>query len=545
MKRLLFAYVALLTALSGWAVNQTDYFDPSVFPVAFEWDVVRYDYYKATNTADPELVRTQDVKVIWDPYYVNAQGGYGKITLANFYDHSRLYDVCDLVFDNEKNKTVRGNCNFQWNDDFTKCQFSLTPYYFSEASNTTGAYYTGAKSALLASGEYSSSGSRYWIQPDYATSNTSKYVYSAIPLTFEIDIVNKTLTILNNTAWGVFMRTTPSSGSSYVLEAFALSSFEVKPPTTLAWIEEFGKRNTAYTVADQLVGVYAHEGSLWCKDQGNISIEKTTNPGNIDYMKGLMATMHGIDPSLEWDQSNWVELDFGTVTPERATQIKNTYVGHTIKAGTIQGTYADSINYRIEVSADPEVDGDLSYTPNYYCPVNFMGETEVSTTDKTFYFLNPKAQEYAIATMAVWNGGDVFVVPAKDDASGVNSADLSGAFTVNWDLNCQAGDAVKPNLSTSTAYEFHAILRRGTVQLSGENPRYIDSVTGKAVTPNDKYVVYPLDLTDSSNISTAISDVRVERENTGDGYYYTITGQRVTNPTPGFYIHNGKKVIVR
>lgn len=45
--------------------------------------------------------------------------------------------------------------------------------------------------------------------------------------------------------------------------------------------------------------------------------------------------------------------------------------------------------------------------------------------------------------------------------------------------------------------------------------------------------------------ATAISDVKTNNEPVGDGYYYNLAGQRVTNPTPGFYIHNGKKVIVR
>ncbi|MBQ1611505.1 MAG: hypothetical protein II087_06360, partial [Muribaculaceae bacterium] len=70
------------------------------------------------------------------------------------------------------------------------------------------------------------------------------------------------------------------------------------------------------------------------------------------------------------------------------------------------------------------------------------------------------------------------------------------------------------------------------------------SVTGKDVEPNPKYVVYPLNLT-ANNVVTEITDVHSNREIVGDGYYYNLAGQRVTNPTPGFYIHNGKKVIVR
>ena len=45
--------------------------------------------------------------------------------------------------------------------------------------------------------------------------------------------------------------------------------------------------------------------------------------------------------------------------------------------------------------------------------------------------------------------------------------------------------------------------------------------------------------------ATAINEVKTENQPMGDGFYYNLAGQRVTNPTPGFYIHNGKKVIVK
>ena len=540
MKKLLFMGVAILSALNVWAVNAQTYTDPSVLPEAFTWDMVRYDYYQASNTSESVLVRTQDVEVIWEPNYINESGSYGRLTLKNFYNHSRLKKVCDLVFDNKNH-----NCNFQWKDNYTKCEFSLTPYYFSDASNTSGAYYSSAKYAFVASAQYNTSGSNFWLTPNYATYNKSRYIYGGgSPLSFEIDIVNKTMTILNSNGWGIFMLTSSSGGTSYVLEAFAHSSFEVKPPTTLAWIEENGVANAAYTVADQLVGVYAQGGSLWCKDQGNISIEKSENPGCIDYLKRLMGSVHGMDPSLEWDQSNWVELDFGDVTPERAMQIQETYVGHTIAAGTITGTYADNLNHRIVVNADPEVDVVADYVPNYYCPVNFMDETVVTTDNNSYYFLNPKTQEYAMLTMAMWKGGDVFVIPAKDETQGVNTADFSGAFTVNWDLNAIPEAEIKPLLSTDEVYEFHAILRRNLVETGQDGTLNVNRVIGKDVTPIDKYLVFPIDLT-ANNTITGINDVKTESQPTGDGFYYNLAGQRVTNPTPGFYIHNGKKVIIR
>ncbi len=540
MKTHFFAVIAMLTALNAWAVNQQNYTNPDSLPESFEWEMVRYDYYKESSTAAPILVNTQNVRVIWDPTYKNEDDSYGKITLENFYNHSRLANVCNLVFDNKNH-----NCNFQWKDNYTKCEFSLTAYNFSEASNTNSTNASGAKYAFLADAKYNTSGSRYWtrLPPEYATYPTSRYAYGGGTLSFEIDIVNKTLTILNQNGWGVFMFDNRyGSPPSYVLEAFALSTFELKPPTTLAWIEVNGVLNETYTVADELVGVYSNGGSLWCKDQGNISIEKTTNPGNVDYMKRLIASMYNIE--MEWDQSNWVELDFGTVSSERAAQIQSTYVGQVIKPGSIKGTYADTLNHRIVVSVDPEAGRDSEYTPNYYCPVNFMDVTEITSPNHTYYFLNPKVQEFAVLTMAVWKGDNVFVVPAKDETQGVNTADFSGAFAVNWGLNSVSEEDVAPYLSTTNAYQFEAILRRNLVSAPSEAPLREISVTGKDVEPNPKYVVYPLNLT-ANNVVTEITDIHSNREIVGDGYYYNLAGQRVTNPTPGFYIHNGKKVIVR
>ena len=154
----------MLSALNGWAVNAQTYLDPTVLPAAFAWVVERNDYYRESNTADTVKVNTQSVEVIWEPDYVNEGGSYGRLTLKNFYNHSRLKKVCDLVFDN-----MNHNCNFQWKDNYTKCEFSLTPYYFSDASNTNGGYNPSAKYALVSSAQYNTSGSNYWLTPNYAT----------------------------------------------------------------------------------------------------------------------------------------------------------------------------------------------------------------------------------------------------------------------------------------------------------------------------------------------------------------------------------------
>ena len=533
--------VAILSALNVWAVNAQTYTDPNSLPESFKWEMVRYDYRGS------ELVNIQDdIVVTWerDSYWTSTSSNphvdhYGKLTISNFYrTECTKVESVTLVFENKQNR------NFQWNEADSTIVFSFTSYNWSTSKDespytTYVGYKSGHKYAFITSLINGGSKPMTW----WEDGTTSPVAYgNGTARDCVIDLKDKTITISNK--WGCIMMKSVNGGSSTLVEYFDSSIFREPDPTTLAWIEENGVANAAYTVADQLVGVYAQGGSLWCKDQGNISIEKSENPGCIDYLKRLMGSVHGMDPSLEWDQSNWVELDFGDVTAERAMQIQETYVGHTIAAGTITGTYADNLNHRIIVSADPEVDGVADYVPNYYCPVNFMDETVITTDNNSYYFLNPKTQEYAMLTMAMWKGGDVFVIPAKDETQGVNTADFSGAFTVNWDLNAIPEAEIKPLLSTDEVYEFHAILRLNLVETGQDGTLNVNRVIGKDVTPIDKYLVFPIDLT-ANNTITGINDVKTESQPTGDGFYYNLAGQRVTNPTPGFYIHNGKKVIIR
>ena len=284
--------------------------------------------------------------------------------------------------------------------------------------------------------------------------------------------------------------------------------------TPLSWIEENGKTGKTYIVADDLLGVYARDGRLWAKDLGNRSIVKSEKQeADVDYMESFRTFMAKSAPDgmrssrTDWDQSNWVELNFGESTAAPAAAAG--FVGKLIKAGTVKGSYADSRNYLINLSATPEVDGSEEYDPNYYSPTNFMcmNNTHVvsNTRDKTFYFLNPKIQEYALVTFAVWKGDNKFVVAAKDDSS-TNADDLNGAFTVDWSLNFYGNQAENLNEIDRNrgpqAYIFHAIVR---VPDTAAAPARI---VGKDCDPTADYVIFPLDLQANDNyIVTAVTDV--------------------------------------
>ena len=50
---------------------------------------------------------------------------------------------------------------------------------------------------------------------------------------------------------------------------------------------------------------------------------------------------------------------------------------------------------------------------------------------------------------------------------------------------------------------------------------------------------------EEDDIETGVKSIVADDQQTTDDAYYNLMGQRVENPTPGIYIHNGKKVIVR
>lgn len=333
--------------------------------------------------------------------------------------------------------------------------------------------------------------------------------------------------------------------------------------TPLATIEKEGTAlpttttaENQYTIADQLIAVHykdaqndAGEHYLWCKDQGNVSISKTEKTGDdqIDYLKDVTKVQNG-----DWDQSNWVVLKF--TNPTNVETISGA-VGKYINPASITGHYTDCVNFTITLPNGADLVGKVGdkadFTPNVYCPVNFLdknlniggGQGPVGAeTGEHYFFMNPKIQEVATVTYAVWNG-TCFVIPAK--AGGNNQGDFDGAFSVAWTYNAY-GDQ-KDNLQAKTAYRFTAVLNTVDAKLNsyantgakaGENAA--GTVEGKEVEPQAGKVVYALDLnggTGSDNIITAIQDVA---DGTGKAVagvkYYNLAGIESDRPFEGVNI---------
>ena len=320
--------------------------------------------------------------------------------------------------------------------------------------------------------------------------------------------------------------------------------------TPLANIEKEGVVGNQYTIADELIAVHyvdaqnaAGEFYLWCKDQGNVSISKTekTSDDQIDYLKDVTKVQNG-----DWDQSNWVVLKF--TNPQDETTISGA-VGKFIKPATITGHYTDDVNFTITIPNGEDLNGlvgeDANFTPNVYCPVNFLddnlningGEGPVGAeTGEHYFFMNPKVQEVATVTYAVWNGS-CFVVPAK--AGGNNQGDFDGAFTVGWTYNSYGNQ--QSELQDSTVYRFLAVLN--TVDSNtgtGAKANEAGTVAGQDSNPQAGKMVYALNLqggSESSNIITAIKDViDVTGKTVASVKYYNLAGIESDRPFDGVNI---------
>lgn len=362
-----------------------------------------------------------------------------------------------------------------------------------------------------------------------------------------LDVVNDSETVTQLDGWNYLGWIVASNTGYYKVTE-----------TPLHWIEEFGKKDNTYTVSDRLQGVYAQGTSLWCKDLGDISIVKTEPvEGQIDYLaKTLKPENHRFNNIRigDWDQSNWVELDFsGLGTQSEAQTMAHELVDHYITAKSVTGVYSDDVNYTIKLTAQPTADGEASYVPNTYSPSNFI-ESNLMIGDNvgpvlpsngvTYYFLNPKVQEYAVITYAMWDKPQqIMVIPSNTPFNGA-------AKIGRWDLNDPdnqlaaldaAYDAYDNPQTANNVYEFHIIVQRanksyGTPAQVASGQKDNANVPLKPnQTTTGIIMAQPLDLLVSSPLPTAINRVGTEAQVVGVEYV-NIAGMRSRTPWQGINI---------
>lgn len=296
---------------------------------------------------------------------------------------------------------------------------------------------------------------------------------------------------------------------------------------SLADVVAGGIDQAKYMISDKLLAVAAaaDQGILFCKDD-NASASKTSkNEGQVDYMRDVVN-----EQKYEWDQSNWVALQFSAPDEENGiSKMLSDAVGSYIKANTVVGFLSDINNYTITMSSDElqleDEAPENAYAKNVYCIANFEpsnlningGQGAAGNyhgQDAYYFFMNPKVMEVCEITYAEWDG-EKFVVPT-------NPARITGHVNVDWSYNEGGVQSPKEN---SNGYRFDAVVRRT------EGSSYLrDDST-------DPIIVYPLNFTsDGSELPTAINDVFAGNGIVKSVKYFNVAGIESGTPFQGVNI---------
>ena len=358
-------------------------------------------------------------------------------------------------------------------------------------------------------------------------------------------------------AFGGTALTTVNGNEAYLL---VTNDVALKPiadlPTlaTLKAIESTGDKGKLYTVEDGLVAVaFAVDEQencalLWCKDQAESNAKTEVKTGQTDYMKNQYAKLYNTPAPEKWDQSNWVAVKLvpykNVGLSDIATRLKNDVVDHVLKPKAVTGTYSDDVNYTIAM-AMPEQEGkvifenmigdEFNYNENLYCTANFLSENlvgENGDTQKHYYFVNPKIQEVAEVTFAVWNGS-YFVAPAPQEGTSTNESEINGAFNVDWRYNSQDINT----LASNKAYQFMAVVQKPVAVAGGMGLKEESEVTPMDCTPDGTYMVFPLNL-DPSNKDQVITSIAqpVVSKTVSRVMYYNLMGVASAVPFQGVNI---------
>ncbi len=352
--------------------------------------------------------------------------------------------------------------------------------------------------------------------------------------------------------------------------------------TPLAKIESEMNAGIQVTVADDLIAAWAVDNGtekyVWAKDMG-YSINKTSPvTGQTDYVKTVMGWQ-----THEWDQSNWVILDFSGVSGIGINDL-NALVGKKLAGGTVTGNYVEGKNnggnYRIVLNSkinNPKEDAEAAkypglgvataaitaneegkYNPanynlgyNTYIPGNFNtanlnidGNNGFVAGDdaaplhqgEKLFFMNPKTQEVA-RVWGVWDG-EKFTIWECDNQN-VNGWAIKGAFDVNWTRNAVSLSPLeygKPEgISAGTEHIFHAVVALKQATGPGNAPRRLGVNDMDDQTPaSDEYEIYPLDLSNSGN-PTSVKNVQANKT-IESVRYYNIMGMESEQPFEGINI---------
>ena len=177
------------------------------------------------------------------------------------------------------------------------------------------------------------------------------------------------------------------------------NTFTITKVMTLADIVNDGEVGCTYVISDDILGVYIAEkepNKVYAKDLGLYRNPVVATGEQIDYVMDVANLQSG-----DWDQSNWVLLEFDSNVD--ASQFAN----GVISGATLTGVLTDKQNPTMQVTGYQVPEQMTSYTANNYVTANFM-DTQVqhsSVSDKDYFFIQPKPQEYVYINWAMYVPG--------------------------------------------------------------------------------------------------------------------------------------------
>lgn len=295
--------------------------------------------------------------------------------------------------------------------------------------------------------------------------------------------------------------------------------------TTLANLAVNGAEGTAYQVNDEMVVAKKFQAGnknyIVVKDAAPAqAVRNFSTPAAGDKFFNING-----NKQEKYAQNNWMLVSLPVELYNHVNE-KNTVT-------SITGSLTEKFNVAMEATNVVFEDVTNDFTPNTYCPINFMGESSVKGTNQaytsSYYFATPKANEYANVVWAVYNGTDgAFYLPVHQGSA--NAQEFKAAFKVDYSLNSVA----TPELVNGDMYSFEALVKEVAVATTDAKSAPRKTAYDSTVAPSTKFVVYPLDL-DANKVATSVNDVNSAKEVKGVSYF-NMMGVESAQPFDGVNI---------
>lgn len=293
--------------------------------------------------------------------------------------------------------------------------------------------------------------------------------------------------------------------------------------TTLANLAENGAEGTAYQVNDEMLVAKKFQKNnknyIVVKDATQ-AVRNFSTPAADDKFFNING-----NKQEEYAQNNWMLVSLPLELYNQVNE-KNTVT-------SITGTLTEKTNVAMEATKVVFEDVTNDFTPNTYCPINFLGKSSVKGANpaytSSYYFATPKANEYANVVWAVYNRNDgAFYIPEHQGS--VNAQGFYAAFCVDYSLN----SVDNPELTDGSVYSFEALVKEMAEPTTDAKSAPRKTAYDSTAAPSTKFVVYPLDL-DASKVATGVNDVNSAKEVKGVSYF-NMMGVESAQPFDGVNI---------